>query len=136
MPPVTRAAAAGGFTTICCMPNTNPPLDTRATIDYVNKKAEIDGSIRTLVTACITKGRQGKELTEMYELANAGAIAFSDDGDPVSNSRIMYLAMEYSKSLNLPIINHCENKDLADNGVINEGWVCHTTGVERHSCSR
>jgi dihydroorotase len=126
----TRAAAAGGFTTICCMPNTNPPLDTRAAIDYVKKRAETDGVVRVLITACITRDRKGKELTEMYELAGAGAIGFSDDGEPVTNSRIMYLAMEYSKSLNLPIIDHCEDKTLANDGFINEGWVSTRLGLK------
>jgi dihydroorotase len=126
----TRAAAAGGFTTICCMPNTNPPLDNVPAIDYVNKIASTDGVIRVLSIGCITKGRQGKELTEMYELAEAGVIGFSDDGDPVASSRLMYLAMEYSRSLNLPIIAHCEDKDLANGGFMNEGWVSTYLGLK------
>ena len=126
----TRAAAAGGFTTICCMPNTNPPLDNKAAIDYVKMKAETDGVVRVLCIGCITKGRQGKELTEMYELAEAGVIGFSDDGSPVANSRLMYLAMEYSKLLNLPVIDHCEDKDLTDGGFMNEGWVSAQLGLK------
>lgn len=126
----TRAAAAGGFTTICCMPNTNPPLDKPAAIDYVKKKANTDGTVRVLTIGCITKGSQGKELTEMYELAEAGIVGFSDDGEPVTNSRIMYLAMEYSHSLNLPIIDHCEDKDLANGGFMNEGWVSTRLGLK------
>ncbi len=126
----TRAAAAGGFTTICCMPNTNPPLDNRATIDYVKQRTEDEGAIRVLNVGCITKGRQGKELTEMYELADAGVVGFSDDGEPVSSSRVMYLAMEYSRLLNLPIIDHCEDKDLANGGVMNEGWVAARLGLK------
>jgi len=126
----TRAAASGGFTTICCMPNTNPPIDTKAVLDYVKNKAESDGNIRVLIIGCITKGRQGKELTEMYELASAGAIGFSDDGEPVTSSRIMYLAMEYSRSLNLPIIDHCEDKELTDGGLMNEGWVATRLGLK------
>ncbi len=126
----TRAAARGGFTTICCMPNTNPPIDSKAVLDYVKNKAESDGAIRVLIIGCITKGRQGKELTEMYELASAGAIGFSDDGEPVASSRIMYLAMEYSRSLNLPIIDHCEDKELADGGLMNEGWVATRLGLK------
>jgi dihydroorotase len=126
----TRAAAAGGFTTICCMPNTNPPLDNISSIDYVNIKASSDGVIRVLSIGCITKGRQGKELTEMYELAEAGVIGFSDDGDPVASSRLMYLAMEYSRSLSLPIIDHCEDKDLANGGLMNDGWVSAYLGLK------
>ena len=126
----TRAAAAGGFTTLCCMPNTNPPLDTRATIDYVKQKAEADGSVHVLNIGCLTKGRQGKELTEMYELADAGVIGFSDDGDSVASSRVMHLAMEYGRILHLPIIDHCEDNDLANGGVMNEGWVATRLGLK------
>lgn len=126
----TRAAAAGGFTTICCMPNTNPPLDNKATIDYVKRKAADESIIRLLSIGCITRERQGKELTEMYELADAGVIGFSDDGEPVASSRVMYLAMEYSRPLNLPIIDHCEDKDLANGGVMNEGWVATRLGLK------
>jgi len=125
----TRAAARGGFTTICCMPNTNPPLDNQASIDYVRKTAETEGLVRVLPIGCITKGRQGKELTEMSELAEAGVIGFSDDGDPVSSSRIMSLAMDYSCALGLPIIEHCEDKELSDGGLMNDGWVSTRLGL-------
>jgi len=125
----TRAAARGGFTTICCMPNTDPPLDNQASIDYVRKTAETEGIVRVLPIGCITKGRQGKELTEMSELAEAGVIGFSDDGDPVSSSRIMSLAMDYSCALGLPIIDHCEDKELADGGLMNDGWVSTRLGL-------
>lgn len=126
----TRAAAKGGFTTICCMPNTNPPLDNQASIDYVKKTAEVEGAIRVLPIGCITKGRQGKELTEMSELAEAGAIGFSDNGDPVASSRIMSLAMDYSHALGLPIIDHCEDKELSDGGFMNDGWVSTRLGLK------
>ena len=126
----TKAAANGGFTTICCMPNTNPPLDSRASIDYVKKAAEIEGAVRVLPIGCITKGRQGKEVTEMNELANAGAIGFSDDGDPVASSRIMTLAMDYSRTLGLPIIDHCEDRELANGGFMNDGWISTRLGLK------
>jgi len=126
----TRAAARGGFTTICCMPNTNPPLDNQASVDYVKKTAETEGIVRVLPIGCITKGRQGKELTEMSELAEAGVIGFSDDGDPVSSSRIMSLAMDYSCALGLPIIEHCEDRELADGGLMNDGWVSTRLGLK------
>jgi dihydroorotase len=126
----TRAAARGGYTTICCMPNTNPALDNQATIDYVKKTAEIEGIVRVLPIGCITKGRQGKELTEMSELADMGAIGFSDDGDPVASSRIMSLAMDYSRALGLPIIDHCEDKELSDGGLMNDGWVSTRLGLK------
>jgi dihydroorotase len=126
----TRAAAKGGFTTVCCMPNTNPPLDSRASIDYVKKVAEADGVVQVLPISCITKARQGKELTEMKELAETGVVGFSDDGDPVSDSRIMSLAMDYSLSLGLPIIDHCEDKQLSDGGFMNDGWVSARLGLK------
>ena len=126
----TRAAARGGFTTICCMPNTNPPLDNKASVDYVKKTAELDGVVRVLPIGCITKGRQGEELTEMSELADAGVIGFSDDGDPVPSSRIMSLAMDYSCALGLPIIEHCEDRELSDGGLMNDGWVSTRLGLK------
>jgi dihydroorotase len=126
----TKAAAKGGFTTVCCMPNTNPPLDSRASIDYVKKTAEIEGIVQVLPIGCITKARQGKELTEMNELAEAGVIGFSDDGDPVASSRIMSLAMDYSQALGLPIIDHCEDKELSDGGFMNDGWVSARLGLK------
>jgi len=126
----TKAAARGGFTTICCMPNTNPPLDTQTSIDYVKKMAEVEGTVQVLPIGCITKGRQGKELTEMSELAKLGVIGFSDDGDPVASSRIMSLAMDYSQDLGLPIIDHCEDKELSDGGCMNDGWVSARLGLK------
>ena len=126
----TRAAARGGFTTICCMPNTNPPLDNQSSIDYVKRTAGFKGTVRVLPIGCITKARQGKELTEMNELAEAGAIGFSDDGDPVASSRVMYLAMKYSRTLGLSIIDHCEDKELANGGFINDGWVATRIGLK------
>jgi len=126
----TRAAARGGFTTICCMPNTSPPLDTQASIDYVKKTAKNEGAVRVLPIGCITKGRQGKELTEMSELADMGAIGFSDDGEPVTSSQIMSLAMDYSHDLGLPIIDHCEDKELSNGGLMNDGWVSTRLGLK------
>ncbi len=126
----TRAAARGGFTTICCMPNTNPPLDNQASIDYIKKTAGTEGIVRVLPIGCITKGRQGEELTEMSELAEAGVIGFSDDGDPVTSSRIMSLAMDYSHALDLPVIDHCEDRELADGGLMNDGWVSTRLGLK------
>ena len=76
----THAAAKGGLTTVCCMPNTNPPIDTRATVEYVQRVAREQGAVRVLPIGCITRGQRGEELAEMGELASAGAVAFSDDG--------------------------------------------------------
>jgi dihydroorotase len=125
----SQAAAKGGFTTICCMPNTNPPLDSQAMIDYVKSISKSEGVIRVLPIGCISKGRNGKELAEMGELAEAGAVGFSDDGDSVKNSRLMRQAMEYSLAFGLPIIDHCEDKALTEGGQMNEGIIATKLGL-------
>jgi dihydroorotase len=125
----TKAAAAGGYTTICCMPNTSPPLDNLSIIKWLIDKINKEAIVNVLPVACITKGREGQELTEMAELAKAGVIAFSDDGDGLSNSRLMRSALEYCSKLGLPIMEHCEDKALSAGGVINEGWVSEKLGV-------
>ena len=125
----TRAAARGGFTTICCMPNTNPPLDNRDTIDYVKTKAATEGMVRVLPVGCISKGRKGKELAPMSELASAGVIAFSDDGSPVMDSGLMQQALEHSCALDLPIIDHCEDTALTQGKVMNQGVVSTRLGL-------
>jgi dihydroorotase len=126
----TKAAAIGGFTTVCCMANTEPPLDTPAAVDWVKQKASKDGSVAVLPIGCITKGRKGEELTNMGELAEAGVLAFSDDGDPVASSQLMRRALEYSRDLDLPIIDHCEDKTLSENGIINEGRISAKLGLK------
>ena len=105
----TRAAAAGGFTTICCMPNTRPPLDSAEMILTVKNKADLEGMIQVLPIGCVTKGRKGKALIYMEPLVKAGAVGFSDDGDPVKTADLMAEALEISKLFNLPIIDHCED---------------------------
>jgi dihydroorotase len=126
----TRAAARGGFTTICCMPNTNPPLDNWATIDFVKKKAVREGVVRVLPIGCITKGREGRELAPMSELVSWGVVGFSDDGSPVLNPEIMRRALDYSWISGLPIIDHCEDTVLADDGVMNEGVISARLGLK------
>ena len=126
----TKAAAVGGFTTICCMANTNPPLDSRDTVDYVRQKANKEGFVHVLPIGCITKGRKGEEICDMTALAKAGVVAFSDDGDPVSNSLVMRHALDYGCMLGLPIIDHCEDKELSGDGIINEGWLSAREGLK------
>lgn len=129
----TGAAAAshGGFTTICCMPNTNPPLDTAATVDYVKMTASLKArQINIFPIGCLTKGRQGKELSEMAELASAGCVGFSDDGSSVGNSRLMLLAMQNAANLGLPILDHSEDMELARGGHLNDGWVAARLGIK------
>lgn len=125
----TLAAARGGFTTVCAMPNTSPTMDTRATVDFVTRTAREQASVRVLPIGCVTKGSKGKELAEMGELAEAGVIGFSDDGHPVADSNIMRQALSYSSAHGLPIINHCEAPELFRGGVMNEGWVSNHTGL-------
>jgi dihydroorotase len=105
----TKAAAYGGFTTICCMPNTRPPLDSAEMIGTVKTIAERDGMIQVLPIGCVTKGRKGKALIYMEPLVKAGVAGFSDDGDAVSTPELMSEALEISKVFNLPIIDHCED---------------------------
>ena len=125
----TRAAAAGGFTTVCAMPNTSPPGDNRSVVEYVRRQARETGVVRVLPIGCVTKGSNGLELAEMGELAEAGVVGFSDDGHPVADSNIMRQALSYSLPFGLPIINHCEVPELSAGGSMNEGWVSNRLGV-------
>ena len=125
----SRAAARGGFTTVCCMPNTRPPLDNQATVDYVKQVAASEAVIRILPIGCISRGSQGKELAEMAELYQAGVVAFSDDGQPLKSSWLMLKAMEYSLPLGLPIIDHCEDAELSEDGLMNEGITATRLGL-------
>ncbi len=125
----TQAAARGGFTTICCMPNTNPPLDNQATIDYVKSIVAKEGVVSVLPIGCISRGRKGQELVPMGELASAGVIAYSDDGQPAANSRLMRQALDWSRDLDLPIIDHCEDTSLAEGGQMNEGTISTRLGL-------
>ena len=126
----TLAAAKGGFTTVCAMPNTNPVMDTRSTVDYVLNKAKSEGHVRVLPIGAVTKGSLGTELAEMGELAEAGCVGFSDDGHPVADSNIMRQALGYASGFGLPIINHCETPELFRNGAMNEGWVSNRLGLQ------
>ena len=125
----TLAAARGGFTTVCAMPNTDPVMDTRATVEFVLSKARDEGVVRVLPIGAVTKGSRGAEMAEMAELADAGVIGFSDDGHPVADANMMRQALSYSSSLGLPIINHCEVPELSAGGVMNEGWTANRLGL-------
>jgi dihydroorotase len=122
------AAARGGFTTICCMPNTQPVIDSAATIAYVRDRAK-DAPARVLPIAAISKGEAGTELAELAELAEAGAVAFSDDGRPVSSSRLMRNALAYAAPLGLPMVEHCQDEDLVGAGVMHEGAIATLLGL-------
>jgi dihydroorotase len=125
----TRAAAKGGFTTLCCMANTEPPLDNPATVKYVCSKAEAEGVVNVYPIAAVTKGRKGEVLTEMGLMLAEGAIAFSDDGNPVMRSDLMRRALEYSKQFGATVISHCEDKELAQGGAMNESALSTAIGL-------
>jgi dihydroorotase len=116
----SRVAAKSGYTSVCTMPNTSPVIDNQALVRYIKKQAE-SGPINVYPIAAITKGSMGEELTEMGELVEGGAIAFSDDGKPVMNSTTMRRALEYSRMFNVPIITHAEDITLSGGGIMNEG---------------
>ncbi len=123
------AARAGGFTSVCCMPNTNPVNDNRSITEFILSQAAKEASANVFPIGAITKGSKGEELAEMGELRAAGCIAVSDDGRPVMSAAIMRRAMEYSKIFDIPVISHCEDVNLALNGVMNEGFVCTELGL-------
>jgi dihydroorotase len=125
----TRAAARGGFTTVCCMPNTKPPLDNQTAIEFIKSRAASEGVVRVLPIGCISKGRKGEELAEMGELASSGVIGFSDDGAPVSSAYLMRQALDYSRAFDLPVIDHCEEKALTEGGQMNEGVISTKLGL-------
>lgn len=119
----TSAAVKGGFTTVCCMPNTQPPIDKPYLVELVMDIAKKVDKARVLPIACISKGRKGNSLTDMPSLSSAGAVAFSDDGSPVMEDSLMQAALENSLHLKLAIMDHCEYLPLTKDGVINEGRV-------------
>jgi len=125
----SQAAAKGGFTSIACMPNTNPVNDNRGVTEYILSEAKKRAVVNVFPVAAITKGLRGEELTDMADLEEAGAVAFSDDGHPVGNSQTMRRALEYSKLLNTLIIDHCEDRSLSGEGVMNEGYYSYLFGL-------
>ena len=131
----TAAAARGGFTTVCAMPNTNPPLDSRAAIESVLREAEISARVRMLPVGCITRGRAGRELAPAGELAAAGAVALSDDGDAVADASLMRNALQYSTAFALPLSQHCEDPALVRDGQMHEGWVATRMGLRGRPAS-
>lgn len=122
------AAAFGGFTAVACMPNTNPPIHTRDVVEFIIERASRT-PVDVFPIACVSKDRKGKELTEMADLVDGGAVAFSDDGSPVQDGGLMRRALEYSSMLDRPIINHMEDLTLNRGGHMNEGVVATRLGV-------
>ncbi|MCL0045544.1 dihydroorotase [Nitrospinaceae bacterium] len=125
-----QSAAAGGFTSVAVMPNTNPVNDTRAVTEHILSIARAEGIINVYPIAAITQKLEGERLSEMADLKDAGAIAFSDDGRPVINNELMRRAFEYSKMFKLPLIQHSEMLDLTEGGCMNEGIVSTELGLK------
>lgn len=125
----TMAAAAGGFTAVCCMPNTQPVNDSSEVTEYIIEKAKKSGKARVYPVASISRGLSGKNLSEFGELKKSGAVAVTDDGLPVSNSQLMRRAMEYAMGFGLPVISHAEDLKLAGQGLMNEGPVATRMGL-------
>ena len=123
-----EAAARGGFTTICCMPNTDPVIDTSAVIELVRRRAQ-DSKVRIHPIAAISRGQRGAELADLLELAAAGVVAFSDDGHPLVSAKLTRSALEYVTPLGLPLVEHCQDPELAGEGVMNEGQVATWLGL-------
>ena len=123
------AAAFGGFTAVCTMPNTNPVNDCRQVTEYILQKAQSADTVRVYPVAAISPGLKGDGLCEYGELKVAGAVALSDDGNPVMNSLLMRRALEYAKGFELPVISHCEDLDLAAGGAMNEGAIATRMGL-------
>ncbi len=125
----TLSAVAGGVTSVACMPNTNPPIDDQAIVYFIKAKAEKEGSCHVFPIGCISKRREGNEMAELGELKRAGAVGLSDDGAPIMNAELMRRVMEYAKMLDLVVIDHCEDVNLANNGVMNEGAASTLLGL-------
>lgn len=126
----TRSAAMGGFTSIACMPNTNPVADNEAVIKYIINKARQEGYVNVYPIGALSKGQKGEELAEIGELKFAGAVAVSDDGKPVRSSSLMKKALQYASMFDITVISHCEDIDLAEEGVMNEGYMSTILGLK------
>ncbi len=125
-----KAAVKGGFTQICCMPNTNPVVDNKVVVTYIKARAKEVNLCKVHPVGAITKGLKGEELASIAGMKKAGAVAISDDGVSVKNARLMRLAMEYAKGFNVTCLCHCEDKDLVDGGVVHEGLSATIAGLK------
>lgn len=125
-----RAAAAGGFTALACMPNTQPVNDNQSVTEYILDRARREGCVTVFPVGAITQGLKGEALAEMGELRAAGAVAVSDDGKTVHNSELMRRAMEYARTFNLPVICHCEDLAMTREGVMNESFTSTRLGLK------
>ena len=125
----SQAAVAGGFTSVACMPNTDPVNDSRSITEFIRRKATECGIVNVYPIAAISAKSEGTVLTEFWDLKEAGAVGFSDDGKPVMNAALLRRALEYASSLEMPLIVHCEDKNLSSGGVMHEGLVSTELGL-------
>lgn len=125
----TAAALAGGFTSIACIPNTEPPIDSQGAVEFVRGQAARADNCNVFVVACVSKNREGKELAEIGQLVEAGAVAFTDDGSPISNPELMRQAFEYCLMFDKPVLNHAEIRELTQRGVMHEGLTSLILGL-------
>src|SRR5205823_11539122 len=125
----TASALAGGVTSVACMPNTEPALDSQAAAEFVYLQAARAGNANVFPVGAVTKGRQGQELAEIGGLVEGGAVAFTDDGSPVVSAEIMRRALEYCRMFDKAVLNHCEDLDLTRGGVMNEGFESMRLGL-------
>ncbi len=123
------AAIAGGYTTVCCMPNTKPPIDNAAAVSFVRTRSEQVDLAEVYPIGCITRGQAGKDLCEYGAMKAAGAVAVSDDGVPVSDGAVMLTALRYAKTFDLPVISHSEDKSISGAGVVNDGENATSSGL-------
>lgn len=126
----TKAAQAGGFTSVCCMPNTKPILDNALTMTLVNTQAEKKGHANVFPVCAVTKNQEGKELVNMAQLKEMGAVAFSEDGKPIVNTKSYQYALQYSSMIDMPIISHAEDPYLAEDGLMNESFNSTIAGIK------
>ncbi len=124
------AAAAGGFTGVCAMPNTQPVTDNQATVGFVKRQGEAAGYARVYPYGAISVAQKGETLAEFGEMVGAGAVAFTDDGKPVENAHLMRTALEYARAFNVPVAEHCEDMSLARGGSMNEGLISARLGLK------
>ncbi|MHB1311228.1 MAG: dihydroorotase [Gemmatimonadaceae bacterium] len=125
-----RAAAAGGFTAVCAMPNTDPVTDNQAAVGFVRKQGRAAGAARVYPYGAITIGQKGERLAEFGEMVGAGAVAVSDDGKPVVSAQMMRTALEYARTFGIPVADHCEDPTLAAGGAMNEGFISARLGLK------
>ena len=126
----SKAAVKGGFTQVCCMPNTNPVTDNKVVVTYIKARAKEVGLCKIHPIGAITKGLKGEEMAAIAGMKKAGAVAISDDGVAVKNARMMRLAMEYAKGFDMLCLCHCEDKDLVDGGSVHEGLSSTIAGLK------